>query len=250
MSEHIGLHEKLTGFSPVYVINLPSRTDRLDHIKNQFIEYGINNYHVVPALDGETFDFEPIVFEKEKVPLSKNELGATISHLKTIDYWLKNSDSEYAIIVEDDLSFETVDKWNFKFNDFISSVNKPYDMLQLCIIQNHVINTNLHMREMMDWSAACYLIKRDRAKQLMQKYFIDEKYVLPQNRMAVADSVVYHGCKVLSIPLFTYNLDLPSSINFEFDRSAEETNKFSTHISSKKQTLDYWSKNDLPRLVL
>lgn len=250
MSEHIGFHEKLTGFSPVYVINLESRADRLEHIKKQFLDYGINEYNVFSAVDGETFDFDSAVFEKNKIPLSNGELGASLSHLKVIEYWLNTSESDYAIIVEDDLSLETVDKWNFKFNDFIKSVNKPYDMLQLCIIQNHIINTNLHMREKMDWSAACYLIKRDRAKQLVKKHIVDGKFVLPQNRTAVADSVIYDQCKVLSIPLFTYNLELPSSINFEFNRSAEETDKFSTHISSKKQTLDYWSKNDLPRLVL
>lgn len=250
MQERIGSLNKLDGFYPVYVINLESRLDRLNHIKKEFNRYGVTEYEVFNAVDGENTDFNDIVFQKENLQLSNAELGTTISHLKTISHWLETSDSEYAIIVEDDLSFETVDKWNFIFSDFIKSINKPYDILQLCIIQNYKINTNLHMREKLDWSAACYLIKRDAGKKLIDKYFIDNKYVLPQNRTAVADSIVYSGSKTLSIPLFTYNLELPSSINFEFNLSAEQTNKFSTHISSKKQTLEYWNNNELPKLVL
>lgn len=249
MSEHIGLN-KLEGFGPIYVINLESRQDRLEHIKKEFDTYGVKEYNILPAYNGETFNFNEIVFEREKIQLSNNELGATISHLKTIEYWLNNSDSEYAIIVEDDLSLETVKYWNFTFNSFLNSINKKYDMLQLCIIHNYKINTRLHMREVRDWSAACYLIKRDRAKSLLAKRFIDGKYVLPQTRAAVADSVIYEGGKTLSIPLFTYNMELESSINIEFDKTAEETKKFDAHKESKKQTLEYWENNDLPQLVL
>ena len=249
MSEHTGLN-KLEGFDPIYIINLESRNDRLDYIKKEFESHRLIDYTVIPACDGETFNFEDIVFEKEKLELSSNELGATISHLKTIEYWLNNSDSDYAIIVEDDLSLETVQYWNFTFKDFLESINKQYDILQLCIIHNYKINPRLHMRETRDWSAACYLIKRDRAKSLIAKHFIDGKYVLPQNRSAVADTVLYSGAKTLSIPLFTYNMKLESSINIEFNKTAEETGKFNAHRDSKEQTLDYWRNNDLPKLVL
>ena len=249
MSEHIGLN-KLEGFGPIYIINLESRKDRLDHIKTEFNFYGIQDYSVISAYDGENFNFDDIVFEKDKLKLSKNELGATISHLNTIKHWLESSDSEYAIIVEDDLSLETTNYWNFTFKNFLESINKKYDILQLCIIHNYKINPRLHMREARDWSAACYLIKRDRAKKLLEKYFIDSKYVLPQTREAVADIVVYSGAKTLSIPLFTYNMELQSSINIEFNKTAEETGKFDAHRSSREQTLEYWRNNDLPKLVL
>lgn len=248
MSEHIGLN-KLEDFAPIYTINLQARTDRLDYIKSEFEKHNIKDYTVVPAYDGDTFDFDSIVFEKDNLQLSKNELGATISHLETIKYWLENSESDYAIITEDDLSLETVDSWNFKFSDFLKSIKKPYDMLQLCIIHNYKINPTLHMREVRDWSAACYLIKRDRAKKLLEKYFIDGKYVLPRSRAAVADALIYSNCKTLSIPLFTYTMGLGSSINIEFDKTAEETGKFDIHITSRNQTLDYWRNHEIPKLV-
>lgn len=249
MLEHTGLN-KLKGFAPVYVINLESRTDRLDYIKNELEENNITDYEIIKAIDGSNFNFDEIIFEKDKLKLSNNELGATLSHLKAIEHWLNTSESEYAIIIEDDLSFETVAKWNFTFDEFLKSINKPYDMLQLCIIHNYTINTNLHMREMRDWSAACYLIKRDRAKELIEKHFIDKKYVLPQNRSAVADSLIYSRCKVLSIPLLTYNMDLDSSIDIEGNIIVKDDIKPSMQSNSKKQTLDYWNNNGIPKLVL
>jgi GR25 family glycosyltransferase involved in LPS biosynthesis len=248
MLEHTGLN-KLKGFSPIYVINLESKADRLDYIKNHFEKYEIKDYKIIPAYDGDTFDFDKIVFEKDKLQLAKNELGATVSHLEAIKLWLETSDSEYAIIAEDDLSLETVDFWNFEFSSFVESIKKPYDMLQLCIIHNYRVNPSLHMKEKRDWSAACYLIKRNRAEALLKKYFIDGKYVLPSSRVALADILIYEGCKTLSIPLFTYTMDYGSSINLEFDKTAEETGKFSIHTTSKEQTLEYWRNHEVPKLV-
>lgn len=242
MSEHIGLN-KLKGFEPIYVINLESRKDRFDYMSNQFTENNIKNYTFVHGYDGKTFDLEKIVFNKTSIQLTNNEMAASISHLKAIDFWLKNSNSDYAIIMEDDLSFETVKKWNFNFNDFIKSIKSPYDMIQMCIIHNYKINTTLHMRETGDWSGACYLIKRTRAEQLLKKYFIDDKYVLPQSHYeACPESVVFLGCKVLSVPLFTYNMELESSI--EADYHAPFT-KEQVLLKSKIQTLDYWSNNNM-----
>jgi GR25 family glycosyltransferase involved in LPS biosynthesis len=249
MLEHTGLN-KLEGFAPVYVINLESRKDRLEYIKNELEKNNIKEYEIFKAIDGSSFNFDEVLFEKDKLKLSNNELGATLSHLKAIEHWYKTSESEYAIIIEDDLSFETVSKWGFTFNEFLKSINKPYDMLQLCIIHNYTINTNLHMREMRDWSAACYLIKRNRAKELIEKHFIDGKYVLPQTRFAVADSLVYHRSKVLSVPLLTYTLDLDSSIDIEGNQNVKDDIKPVMHLSSKQQTLAYWEKNELPKLVL
>jgi hypothetical protein len=44
-------------------------------------------------------------------------------------------------------------------------------------------------------------------------------------------------------------MGLGSSINIEFDKTAEETGKFDIHITSRNQTLDYWRNHDVPRLV-
>ena len=110
MSEHTGLN-KLKGFEPVYVINLKSRTDRFDYIKQQLEENNLSNFNIIEAIDGNSTDWENLVFNRHHLSLTDSELGATISHLSTIKKWLETSDSDYAIIIEDDLSFETVKYW-------------------------------------------------------------------------------------------------------------------------------------------
>lgn len=239
MSELIGLN-KLEGFEPVYVINLKSRTDRFDYITNQLKENNLSNYHVIEAFDGSTVNWDDFVFDRKSLSLSNSELGATVSHLSTIKTWLETSDSEYAIIIEDDLSFETVQYWDFTFQEFIKSIDKKYDILQFCIIHNFQVNTSLHMREYRDWSAACYLITRERAKFLVDKYFIDNKFVLPKDYTALADFIIYYGAKCYSKPLFTYSMQFETSITAPNNTKADKENPNGIHHKSRNDVISFW----------
>lgn len=236
MSAHTG-SSKLDGFAPTYVINLESREDRLDYIIDAMKNIGIENHTVVKAVDGNNVDLESLVHGREKLPLSNPELGATISHLETIKRWLGESDSEYTIIIEDDLSFETVDLWGFTFKDFLKSIDKEYDILQLCIIHNYKINRKLHIKEKHDWSAACYLIKRSWAEKLIAKHYLNDKIALYPNWESLADALIYNEAKAYSIPLFTYTLDFESSIN--------QAHQQTSHKRSREQTLEYWQGKNL-----
>ena len=239
MLEHTGLN-KLDGFGPIYVINLKSRTDRLNYIEGQLKENDLLNYKVIEATHGETADWSNLVFERDSLSLSNSELGATVSHLNTIKEWFETSDSEYAIIIEDDLSFETVKYWNFTFKEFVNSIKKKYDILQFCIIHNFNVNTSLHIKEHRDWSAACYLITRQRAKQLIDKYFIDGKYVLPKNYTALADFIIYGDAKCYSKPLFTYSVDFETSITAPNNTKEDKENPEGIHYKSRKDVISYW----------
>lgn len=236
MSAHTGSN-KLQGFYPLYVINLESREDRRNYILDAMQKSGIESHTLIKAVDGNNVDLNSLLHGREKIPLSNPELGATISHLQTIKQWLEESDSEYAIIIEDDLSFETVDFWDFTFRDFLDSIDKDYDILQLCIIHNYKINRKFHIKEKHNWSAACYLIKRDWAQKLIAKHYIDNKIALYPNWESLADALVYNEAKAYSIPLFTYTLDFESSINKEHQNTS--------HKRSREQTLEYWQSKNL-----
>ena len=236
MSAHTG-SSKLEGFAPLYVINLESREDRRNYIVDAIKNIGIENYTIAKAVDGNNADLESLIHGREKLPLSNPELGATISHLDTIKRWLGESDSDYAIIIEDDLSFETVDLWGFTFKDFLGSIDKEYDILQLCIIHNYKINRKLHIKEKHDWSAACYLIKRSWAEKLIAKHYVNDKIALYPNWESLADALIYNEARAYSIPLFTYTLDFESSIN--------KQHQHTTHKSSREQTIEYWQNKNL-----
>ncbi len=244
MSEHTGLN-KLEGFEPIYVINLKSRTDRFDYITKQLEDNGLSNHTIIEAVDGKTANWENFVFNRQGLSLTDSELGATISHLSTIKNWLETSDSEYAIVIEDDLSFETVKYWDFTFKDFLNSIKPQYDILQFCIIHNFKVNTSFHMREYRDWSAACYLITRQGAKKIIDKYFIDGKYVLPSDYRALADFIIYSGFKSYSKPLFTYSMDFETSITAPNNTKEDKEHPEGIHHRSRKDVISFWEQHGI-----
>ena len=227
----------LKDFGPIYVINLKSREDRLTHIKKEFNKHNVKNYTIIEAVDGSSEDLSSLVDNIESIPLSKNEIACSISHLKSIKQWLDTSTSEYAIIVEDDLTFETVDNWQWNWKEFLSKIDTYYDILQLSIINNYKVNTSLHYREIRDSSAACYVIKRSWAEKLVSKHIVEGKFIFSgkDRSRLVADGLVYNGAICLSFPLFTYSIDFDSSIN------QEHINTF--HTKSRNEVLDFWKTN-------
>lgn len=242
MLEHTGLN-KLEGFGPIYVINMERSTNRKEYIVDHFNKYAVSDYTFVNGIDGSKEDLNQLINNLDQLTVSKNEISCGMSHLKAIGQWLKESDSEYAIIMEDDVSLETVDFWNFTWNDFIGSVDKKYDILQLAITNNFRINPRLHLREFLDWCAAVYLIKRPFAENLVNKYKVNDKYTFSRNRLySVPEGVVYTGSQCYSIPLFTYTTQFESSLNQDHVNTI--------HTASRNQTLTFWQNNSMFKLDL
>ena len=224
----------LKDFGPIYVINLKSRQDRLNNIKKEFNKHNIKDYTIIEAVDGSNENLSLLVENVQSIGISNNEIACTVSHLKAIKHWLDTSKSDYAIIMEDDLILDTVDNWQWTWNEFLSKIDLDYNMLQLSIIHNDRINTSLHYREFRDSSTACYLIKRSWAEKLVSRYKINNKFIFNKQHKArmVADGLIYHDAICLSFPLFTYSLELGSSIN--------ESHIDTIHKKSRNQVLDFW----------
>jgi GR25 family glycosyltransferase involved in LPS biosynthesis len=225
----------LKDFGPIYVVNLKSKEDKLSHIKKEFNQHNVKDYTVIEAVDGSTEDLSLLVDNVDSIPLSKNELACSISHLKAIKHWLDTSKSEYAIIVEDDLTFETVDSWQWNWQEFLSKIEADYDVLQLSIQNNYKINTSLHYREIRDSATVCYLIKRSWAEKLILKHVVNNKFIFSgkDRSRLVADGLIYNGAICLSFPLFTYSVEFDSSINKEHVNTL--------HLKSRNEVLEFWN---------
>lgn len=239
MLERTGLN-KLDGFGPVYVVNMERSSDRKQYIQDHFEKYGVSNYTFIKAIDGSQEDVLELLNNtiNESI-ISKGETACTISHLKAIEQWLEESESEYAVIVEDDVSFETVDYWNFTWKEFFDSVNQKYDILQLAIINNFIVNNRLHLREHLDWSAAAYLIKRPYAEKLIKKHKINDKYTFSTTSRydCLSEGAILGKSLCYSIPLFTYSIDHGSALN--------PSHVDTIHTNSKRQALEYWQNNGM-----
>jgi GR25 family glycosyltransferase involved in LPS biosynthesis len=111
-----GIHENRTdlkfihGINNVdifYFINLDHRTDRLEHIIEQFEKWG---------LDPKKINRIPAILNKER-----GIAGCTLSHIKVLEIFIE-SGLDNCVIFEDDFTFtQDLDIVNSKFNDFFNS---------------------------------------------------------------------------------------------------------------------------------
>lgn len=234
---------KLNNFGPVYLINLKDQTHRLENAKKEFKKYGIKDYTVIEAVDGRNNDLSDIIIGKYP-RLKPSEIGCITSHIKALKHWLDTSNSEYAIIMEDDFSFDTVQHWSFDWDYVINNVPANYEIVQLVMIKNEPIKFNMHKKikfniedkMIYEWSTACYLIKRNYAKLLVDSHYKDEKYILKNHgfKNQAADVILYNMGNAYSMPIFTHILDPDNSIN-------KDHNEF--HTKSKTNIDSWWANN-------
>lgn len=227
--------DKLKNFGPVYYINLEDNVDRRKSIESQLTDYAID-FVRIEAFDGRNDDLSEYIHGTYPgYEMSSPEVGASCSHLFALKYWLENSDSDYSIICEDDLDLSLCEHWNFTWGDFVNNLPQEWDCIQLAIINNHHshIIMNLHVRQWWDWSASCYMIKRNFAQSLVDKYCRGDKFALSlYPEKAVADSIVYLNANTYSINLFSYVTDFESNIH--------QLHVEHSHVSSRQYVWNWW----------
>ena len=235
--------DKLKGFGPVYLINLKDHSHRLKNAKKEFKKYGVTDYTVIEAIDGRESDLSDLI-SGNYPRLKPSEIGCIASHIKALKHWLDTSDSEYAIIMEDDFSFDTVEHWNFDWNYVIENIPVNSEIVQLIMIKNEPIDFRMHKkikfdysdRMIYEWSTACYVIKRNYAKALVSTHYKDGKYILQSHgfKNQAADVILYNLGNAYSMPLFTHILDPDNSIN---------GNHNDFHTKSKNNIDSWWQNN-------
>ena len=233
---------KLDNFAPLFIISLPDQKKRINNLKQEFRQYNIKKYKVIPAVDGRKNDLREIVYG-EYPKLRPQEIGCVASHLKALQEWIETSDSEYAIIMEDDCSLYTVQFWQWDWNYFMKNIPKDADIVQLVMIKNNNVKFNMHVKESYAstptttyaWSTACYVIKRSYAKKILDMMVVEDKIDFSNVRFKnkAADVLLYNLGKAYSMPILTYFLDTKNAIN---NQHAD------FHIKSK-QHIDSWWEN-------
>lgn len=234
---------KLENFGPVYLINLPDQKERSNYIKKQFIKHGITDYTIVNAVDGRTDDLRSIV-STNYPKLRSSEIGCLASHINAIKMWLDTSDTEYAIIMEDDCSFDNVKHWQWDWNYFMKNVPDDADIVQLVMLKEDDVKFSMHLKDPYNpndyfsyaWSTACYLIKRSYGEKLLNRLLVDGKYEFSKGRYRSkpADVLLYNLGTAYSMPILTHFVDTKNAINLDHQ-------KF--HNRSKKHIDTWWEKH-------
>ena len=207
---------KLNYIPPIYYVNLDDQTDRKKYVEDHFKYWGIENYTRISGYDGREDDLSDIIKGRYPERMTSGEVGCTTSHLKA-KHWYDTSDSQHALIMEDDIDLELVKFWNFSWNEVMANLPYDWDVVQLAIICTGSIHVKLHRRFVNDFSTACYLINRHHAEKLIKFHVREDKYKLDNGAKprAVADDLIYNSGVTYAIPLFLYKLEMGSSIHPE-----------------------------------
>lgn len=172
--------EKLEGFPSVYVINLEESVNRREYMTNQFNKYGIKHYiHTTPRYT--TFK-EKICVEVDNShgEIPNLHIGALISLIDVMKHWYSSTDEEYAIFCEDDISFESIDHWNFTWENFISKLPKNWECLQLVRMCSPIELTKIHHLQIDfrwgRWWGSTFMAKRKHIKRLLDIMLLGENH--------------------------------------------------------------------------
>ena len=99
---------KLKGLPPIYYINLDGQPERREYMEEQFKYWEIEDYTRISAYDGREDDLSGIIKGRYPEGVSSGEIGCTTSHLKAIKHWYDTSDTQCAIMMEDDCWLDVI----------------------------------------------------------------------------------------------------------------------------------------------
>lgn len=180
--------EKLKNFPSVNFISIPKSQTRRKILYENLEKYKIRTirpyiYEVYKEGDHEIIFPDPVEHPEYKWTFPIGVIGSFTSHLKAIRDWYENTNEPYAFFCEDDISFETVQYWNFTWEEFFNNLPKDWECIQLTLLRENpkmflFFDPEVHFRHRCwcDFGVA-HLITRSRAKKLIDIYHKDESFI-------------------------------------------------------------------------
>ena len=159
--------EHRSKFPLLRYISLEESIDRREELTESLISCGIDSKCYIGKRFHESNDK---VVGKYVHTLNEGTKGCAVSHLKMIQDWYENTNDEYGFFGEDDLSLETIQYWNFTWNEFIEKIPKDADCIQLLTIRDQYSSIKIRKRDWNDWGVTAYILNRDYAKKIIDTY--------------------------------------------------------------------------------
>jgi FkbM family methyltransferase len=232
---------KLKEFPSVNYVSLEESIDRQITLVNQFYEHGITNINSV--ISKRFVESNDVVTGRSVHTLNDGTKGCVVSHLKAIKNWYENTDEDYGFFCEDDLSLETIQYWNFTWQEFVEKIPEDAECVQLLTIRGDFETFELRERQWNDWAATAYIITRDYAEILIDTYIQNDTYHLevPNSEvMPLIENILFSG-KTYTAPLFVENMEFNSTF-VGFDDDVNDGQK-RDHYYAHETVLNYWKGN-------
>ncbi len=245
---------------PILYINLDRSTKRKEYMEEQIKKYNIKNITRISAVDKKNIKniekdtLNDITFENNFKDVTKGEISCTLSHLKAIKY-AYDKNMEYVLIIEDDCSFELIDKWSDTLKNIVSkSAPKDWKILQL-FTSYHCLKTDFsfYKRDRECYGTVAYLLNRKGIEEIVQKSIINNIYSIKGKKInnnivpktGKSDRFIYElldNVYYIGIPLFiTRNEVLDSTLHK--DHTSE-------HIETTNKILNLYKNNLVSVIIL
>lgn len=237
---------KFKNLPPVYYTSLEDSHERQNSMNFQLDLLDIKNKRMISAYDGRIVDYrnnelvEGMYFHQ----MDSGQIAVVMTHLKAIKDWYYNTDTPYALFIEDDITFETSQYWNFTWDDVIEKLPKDWKVIQLSLIKEDGIGDDdmkLNHRPWWNWSAS-YMITREYAKILIDEYCADNRYNLRIKKdlrlIPIIENVIYllAGNDAYTLPLFREDITHLSTF---YPNLIENTHK-GGQVQSSQFILNWW----------
>ena len=245
---------KLKNFPSVYYVSLEESTDRQKNLEKQFAEYGITPTAIISKRYSESDDE---ITGKFLDQMNGGTLGCAVSHIKAIRKWYEETDEEYAFFCEDDLSLETIQYWDFTWEEFIETIPEGSLYVQLLLIRDNYETFEIRKKLWDDWAATAYILTREYAKLIVDSYCLGEKkfhleipgvnnYAVPLVENILFETVDKGGA---AVPLFVEDVNFGTTFSPEEDKEVVNNQK-GGHYEARETVLNYWkNKMKSPKIT-
>ena len=253
---------KLEGLPTIHYISLEESVERRTNLENWFKKYNIIDY--VPHLFKRFEEYDHKLVGPYVNELAHHSKGPITSHFTLLKEWYETTDDPYTLIVEDDLSLETVEYWNFTWKEFFDNLPEDWKCVQFVLVREYFCqNYQFEKRGERDWCAAAFLIKREYVKLLLDLYYFDDFFNLDienLNYPPVIEHLLFTNKPgTYCFPLFvedcyiTHSTLLPENAHSELINGQGPMHHFSYDCvmnwwknEGKIMTIDEIFKRDLP----
>jgi GR25 family glycosyltransferase involved in LPS biosynthesis len=239
---------KLEGFPTIYCASLEESTNRRNLLNEQFSKYNLTPIYLISKRYNECTD---IITGLNINTIGDKVKGCAVSHLKMIKEWYENTDEEYGFFCEDDLSLETIEYWDFTFQEFMKTIPSDWEAIQLCVIRDQFEDITLRKRQLDDWAVTAYILKREYAKKIIDYYIIQLKDIL-ENLPTYLETIPIYRLEVNKWPqiqpLVEHIILLNTGVTYCFPLFVENINGPTTssdtqalnHIDSYNFIINWW----------
>lgn len=245
--------EKLKEFPTVNYISLYDNNDRREYMQNQFKKYGMKGVIHLNHPYSRMKNYIKVVPEFSEKWIGSSPLGVTLSHLMMIRSWIESTNEPYAIFTEDDISFRSVEYWNFTWEDFIGYLPKDWQCVQLIRMESpfdlgSFDRMRLNLRESLSfggrWWGASWMMTRKYAEQIVNQHYPEPGVfnLWHHDVMPISENIIFYhrGCPVYNFPLLFENWQNLKTTNINTPEQVDQNDARSGRNLSQQITEHLW----------